>query len=166
MEKKSIRLIPLWNSIVFSNDKGTPYHSRALIRRGVLTVGGIALGRAADPEKLAVIAPTWRDFYRRRIDWLLAKEEMAMEATLGGSQLPPLRQMETGGSSESSSAGKWDGRPASEHMAQASGHGTASTDSTTPEADALEKDASTSAPDETRDINLRQMPPMREHRGP
>ena len=86
---KNIRPLPLWNSIVFSNDKGTPYHSPALIRRGVLTVGDIVQGRAADPEKLAVIAPTWRDFYRRRIDWLLAKEEMEMEATLGGSQPPP-----------------------------------------------------------------------------
>ena len=58
VERKSIRLLPLWNSIVFSNDKGTPYHSPALIRRGVLTMGDIAQGRAADPEKLAVIAPT------------------------------------------------------------------------------------------------------------
>ena len=90
VEGKNIRLLPLWNSIVFSNDKGTPYHSPALIRQGVLTVGDIAQGRAADPEKLAVIAPTWRDFYRRRIDWLLAKEEMEMEAILGGSQPPPL----------------------------------------------------------------------------
>ena len=77
--------ILLWDKTVFQTDTGVSYRCPRLMRMGVYQVGDMLVGGRIEEEKVSLIAPTWRELYRKGIQWMQRQRDGGKkEIAIGG----------------------------------------------------------------------------------
>ena len=61
--------IPLWDNTIFQTDTGVSYRCPRLMRMGVYQVGDMLIGDRIEEDKVNLIAPTWKELYRKGLQW-------------------------------------------------------------------------------------------------
>ena len=76
--------IPLWDNTIFQTDTGVSYRCPRLMRMGVYQVGDMMVGDRIAEDKVSLIAQTWRELYRKGIQWMQRQRDGGKkEMTIG-----------------------------------------------------------------------------------
>ena len=80
--------IPLWDNTIFQTGTGVSYRCPRLMKMGVYQVGDPMMGDRIEEEKVSLIAPTWRELYRKGIQWRQRQQDGGKkEIEIGGQRV-------------------------------------------------------------------------------